>query len=140
MVHGAIEGAVLQRPVLKPDKAPLNVHYAPAGAIRTLQAHQVPILGVIGFGAARPAFLPEPCPFIEAPLAPASGDGLFEIWSTASPCRPVRHGPVTGACNDEFAFGAAIINEADSTSLEVFELYRAARPCLDITRGSGGRF
>lgn len=130
----------MQRPVLKPDKAPLNVHYAPAGAIRTLQAHQVPILGVIGFGAARPAFLPEPCPFIEAPLAPASGDGLFEIWSTASPCRPVRHGPVTGACNDEFAFGAAIINEADSTSLEVFELYRAARPCLDITRGSGGRF
>jgi chorismate lyase/3-hydroxybenzoate synthase len=76
------------------------------------------ILGVVGYGAERPDFLPASCPFIATPLTPAEGPAMFEIWRAASPCDPVKVGEVTGARNDELAFGAIVIDEAGAVSLE----------------------
>ncbi|MDD2705906.1 MAG: hypothetical protein PHU07_11325 [Acidocella sp.] len=94
------------------------LRYANAATARTLLAQQAGVLGVVGFGASRPGFLPETCPFIAAPLSPVSGGEVFEIWSAAAPCLPVKAGPVSGACNNEFAFGVVTLDEAGSASLE----------------------
>jgi hypothetical protein len=99
-------------------QARLTVRYADARTARALLSEPTAILGVVGFGADRPDFLPTPCPFVAAPLRPAAGDGMFEIWSVATPCRPLSVGTVTGACNDDFAFGAVTLDETGSTSLE----------------------
>jgi len=94
------------------------VRYADAVEARDLLKQTDAILGVIGFGADRPDFLPSSCPFIASPLAPAAGDAIFEIWGAAAPCRPVTVGSVQGACNGDLAFGGVTIDEQGSTSLE----------------------
>ncbi|HEY1857090.1 hypothetical protein [Acidocella sp.] len=99
-------------------QARLAVRYADLPTARALLADPATILGVVGFAAERPDFLPSPCPFIAAPLSPAAGDAMFEIWSGSAPCRPLSCGAVTGACNDKFAFGAVTLDEAGSASLE----------------------
>jgi chorismate lyase/3-hydroxybenzoate synthase len=115
----------LQPPVSTPDRAvaigpeaPFGVRYVDALAARALLKRSPGILGVVGYGADRPDFLPPSCPFIAAPLVPAAGDAIFEVWSTTSPCRPVKIGPVTGACSDDLVFGAVTLDEAGSPSLE----------------------
>ncbi|HYP62483.1 MAG TPA: hypothetical protein VEQ16_01270 [Acidocella sp.] len=70
------------------------------------------VLGVIGFGAGRPAGLAAETPFIQAPLSPLSGGAAYEIWQADAPVRPLRVGPVQGAYNEELAFGAVRIDEA----------------------------
>jgi len=116
-VAPAGERVILQQSVSSPA-APLALHYADAPTAQALLAQQAGVLGVVGFGAARPGFLPEACPFITAPLSPVGGGEMFEIWSTAAPCHPVKSGRVSGACNEEFAFGAVTLDEAGSGSLE----------------------
>lgn len=125
MASIAVGGAILQNLVVNPGRALatvpqalLAVHYVDSSTARALVTQQTTILGVAGFGAARPDFLPDSCPFIAAPLPPASGGEMFEIWSVSSPCRPVKFGPVTGACNEDFAFGAVALDETRSASLE----------------------
>ena len=108
----------LHRSASSAPQARLAVRYADERVARAWLAEPASILGVVGFGADRPDFLPAPCPFVAAPLRPAAGDAMFEIWSVAGPCRPLSFGAVTGACNDDFAFGAVTIDEAGSVSLE----------------------
>jgi chorismate lyase/3-hydroxybenzoate synthase len=101
----------------KPDSL-FVVRYADAVEAYDVLRRADTIMGVVGFGAGRPDFLPASCPFIASPLAPAAGGAMFEIWDAAAPCRPVTVGPVQGACNGDLAFGAVTIDEAGSSSLE----------------------
>ncbi len=64
------------------------------------------VLGVVGFGAGRPAGLAADMPFIQAPLAPLTGAAAYEIWQAHGPVRACAHGPVTGATGGGLAFGA----------------------------------
>ena len=106
------------RAVSNAPVAPFAVRYVNALAARALLIQPTNILGVAGFGADRPDFLPASCPFIATPLSAAIGDAMFEVWSATSPCRPVNCGPVTGACNDDLVFGAITLDEAGHASLE----------------------
>jgi chorismate lyase / 3-hydroxybenzoate synthase len=112
------EGTMMQKSAAAITTPRLAVHYAdPSNALALLAAPET-ILGIVGFGAARPAFLPEPCPFIPAPLSPTAGGGMLEIWRVSAPCRPLTIGAVTGACNEDYAFAAVTIDEAGSACLE----------------------
>lgn len=92
------------------------------------------ILGVVGYGAVRPEFLPESCPFVAAPLAPVGGGEMFEVWMADAPVRLVRAGPVIGACGDSVAFGCVTLEEKTGTLedsveaayLSVFDFLEAA--------------
>ncbi|HUW80711.1 MAG TPA: hypothetical protein VMV54_07450 [Acidocella sp.] len=103
---------------LQKAEAPFAVRYVHNAAARALLAQPGSVLGVVGYGAERPAFLPPSCPFVAAPLLPAAGDAMFEIWTTASPSPPCRVGPVVGACSDDLAFGAVTLEDTGKTSLE----------------------
>ena len=76
------------------------------------------VLGVIGFGAARPEGLPAGCPFITAPLAPVADGPAYEIWSAAGPVRYLGAGTVAGACSDDLAFGCVRLEERAGLTLE----------------------
>ena len=95
-----------------------TVRYVDSSGARVMAAQPATILGVVGYGARRPDFLPARCPFVATPLAPATGGAMFEIWTAATACRPVEAGSVSGACNEELAFGSVGIDEAASGSLE----------------------
>jgi chorismate lyase/3-hydroxybenzoate synthase len=82
----------------------LAVHYAATAAAAALGA-EAHVLGMIGYGAARPAFAPRDVPFLSAPLAPLGAAPAFEIWTTDAPVRPFRIGPVAGMCSADLAFG-----------------------------------
>jgi chorismate lyase/3-hydroxybenzoate synthase len=116
-------------------ESPVVVRYADTDTARALLNQPGSVLGVVGFGAGRPDFLPASCPFIAPPLAPAAGGAMFEIWSAAEPIQPVAGGPVQGACTDELAFGAVTIDEAGNSSLEaaVEAAYRGIFDFLDAT-------
>ncbi len=101
-----------------PREAPIAVHYANGPGARAQLAQPGKILGVVGYGAARPDFLPASCPFVGAPLSPAAGEPAFEIWTAASATRQYHAGPVTGACSDDLAFGVVTLDEAGNASLE----------------------
>ncbi len=99
-------------------RPPFELDYADAPTARALVTDSAKILGVVGYGAERPDFLPASCPFVATPLTPADGPAMFEIWRAAGPCDPVKIGEVTGARNDALAFGTIAIDEAGAGSLE----------------------
>ena len=111
----------------------LAVRYGALSSAPALLAEPAGILGVVGFGAQHPAFLPGCYPFISAPLSPAAGGAMLEIWRASAPCRPLSLGAVTGACNEDFAFAAITLDEAGSACLEeaVEAAYIRLFDCLD---------
>ncbi len=113
---------------------PFAVCYADSAAARGVLAAAGGVLGVVGYGAERPEFLPASRPFVATPLAPVAAP-MFEIWTTASPCRPCQVGAVEGACGDDVAFGAVTLAEAVGTALEdvVEAAYRGIFDFLDTT-------
>jgi chorismate lyase/3-hydroxybenzoate synthase len=115
----------LQKPLEFPDiqslqkvMTPFAVSYVHHFAARPLLEQPGLVLGVVGYGADRPDYLPLACQFVAAPLLPALGEGMFEIWTTDSPNRPYQAGSVTGAYGDELAFGTVTVQEGGSVSLE----------------------
>ncbi len=64
------------------------------------------VLGVVGYGAGRPADLAADIPFIQTPLAPLAGGTAYEIWQAPGPVRACAAGPVAGAYGGGLAFGA----------------------------------
>lgn len=139
----AADGAILQlsasklKPALSPAPlAPFTVRYLDARTACALIRHPDHVLGVVGFGAdCRPDFLSDTCPFVAAPLVPAAGGPIFEVWSAATSCRSVAVGPVTGASTDDLVFGTVTIDEAASPSLEgaADAAYHAIFDFLDAT-------
>jgi chorismate lyase/3-hydroxybenzoate synthase len=118
----AVEGVVVPSSLsLQHNQAahPLRLHYA--GEV----AAPGNVLGVIGFGAARPAHLPAGCPFIVAPLVPVAGEPAYEIWTADSPVRHHQIGPVQGACGAELAFGCVRLEEAGALEDAVAQAYLA---------------
>jgi len=115
--------------------SPFAVGYADWPGARELLAQAGGVLGVVGYGAGRPEFLPLSCPFVAAPLVPAADGPMFEIWTTASPCRPCQVGAVAGACGDDIAFGAVTLAESAGAALEdmVEAAYRDIFDFLDAT-------
>jgi chorismate lyase/3-hydroxybenzoate synthase len=103
---------------IPPREAPIAVRYADQHAARAMLAQSGKIFGVIGYGAVRPDFLPASCPFVAAPLSPAAGEAMFEVWTAASPTRFCQAGPVIGACSGDLAFGVVTLDEAGNASLE----------------------
>lgn len=94
-------------------RAPLSLRYA-----GQLPAGFGDVLGVIGFGTARPENLPPGCPFIQAPLHPVANGPAYEVWSAAGPVQPFCTGPVAGAYSDGLAFGCVRLEERDGLTLE----------------------
>jgi chorismate lyase / 3-hydroxybenzoate synthase len=93
----------------------LKLHYV--SDLEGLAADRV--LGVAGYGARRPVGLPQGCPFIATPLHPVAPQiGMFEVWSTGAPVTYVQSGPVMGACGEDTAFGALVLEEDENTPLE----------------------
>jgi chorismate lyase / 3-hydroxybenzoate synthase len=119
-------GAILQQPLSSHDQLLASssgpsfaVHYADCATARALLSHPTAgTLGVIGYGTERPNFLPSACPFVAAPLLPAIGEAMLEIWSSTSPVRPCRIGPVSGASNGELVFGAIRLEDTTDIALE----------------------
>lgn len=112
---------VLVSPAARPFEAlgaALAVRYVSVPLARQLATDPSAILGVVGYGSERPDFLPAGCPFIAAPLSPALGDAMFEIWTGARPSQSCQIGPVIGACTDDFAFGAVELDAASGVSLQ----------------------
>ncbi len=95
------------------------VSYLDLPAARALSADSPHILGAVGFGMPRPDFLPPGCPFIAAPLSPAGGGAMVELWQSSTPCRSINFGSITGACSDHLAFGAITLAETRTIHLEV---------------------
>ncbi len=124
MVKPMIDGAVLSKLYSSPGKPPfeasgtaLNVSYLSSQKLRQLIEHPNLVTGVIGYGAERPVFLPLAYPFVATPLVPIAREPMFEVWTSASPSRPCQLGSVIGASNEELAFGAIELEEAEGTSL-----------------------
>ena len=99
-------------------KATLAVRYADQNGASALFADPGQILGVVGYGAARPNTLAPGCPFIAAPLLPISGSPAFEIWTASAPALPCQLGPVTGACSSDLVFGSIQLAETNGVPLE----------------------
>ncbi len=97
---------------------PFALHYVSSQDARKLLAGNASVLGVVGYGAASPDFLPANCVFAPAPLLPQNNVPKFEIWTAASMCRPLRIGPVSGACSDDLAFGAIQLVETPNAPFE----------------------
>jgi chorismate lyase/3-hydroxybenzoate synthase len=103
---------------------------------RALPADFSHVLGVVGYGAARPEALPPGCPFIAAPLAPVDGVPAYELWTAETAVRPFAAGPVQGAYSDDLAFGCVRLEEVPGRTLEevVEQAYLAI---FDFLSGSG---
>lgn len=98
--------------------AGLTLAYAGEDAARALLAAPEHVLGVIGFGVARPEALPADWPYLTAPLSPTAGTPQYEIWTTATPVTPLRIGPVAGACSKDLAFGCIRLETTPGLALE----------------------
>jgi enamine deaminase RidA (YjgF/YER057c/UK114 family) len=97
----------------------LRVHYERDLEYLLSPARAPLILGVTGYGAARPAGLHPACPFVAAPLQPAAtGDKAYEVWTADTPAMHIHIGPVAGSCSAEAAFGALVLGEAQTIPLE----------------------
>ncbi len=112
-------------------RAPFTLCYVGSAAASALLASGR-VLGVVGYGADR---LAADCPFVAAPLLPASGGAMLEIWTSASPVRPCQVGPVLGSCGQDMAFGAVALQEGKHAALEatVEAAYLAIFDFLDQT-------
>ena len=124
-VYERVDAAILVMPPPSGDKeisygirSPFAVQYVHHLAAPPLLAQTRTLLGVVGYGAERPDCLPLTCPFVAAPLVPASGDAMFEVWTTAFPTRPCHDGRVVGAVGGDLAFGVIKLEEAGEASLE----------------------
>jgi chorismate lyase/3-hydroxybenzoate synthase len=93
------------------------------------------VLGVVGFGAGRPADLAPAIPFLTAPLAPVAGGPAYEIWTASSPVRHCQIGPVQGACGAELAFGYVRLEETGTALEDVVE--RAYLAIFDFLAQTG---
>ncbi|MDE1905552.1 MAG: hypothetical protein KGH75_03770 [Rhodospirillales bacterium] len=113
----------------------LDVSYLNLSSARARCANGSRLLGVVGYGTERPDFLPPHTPFISTSLKPAVGGAGLELWQTSSPCRGITLGPVTGACSDDFAFGAITLADAQGKDLEeaVHAAYLAIFDFLEST-------
>ena len=109
--------SAVRQPFRKAD-GPFEVRYLDELAARPLLSRIGSILGVVGYGAQRPDYLPLTCPFVAAPLLPLIDGPMFEVWMTETPNLPCQHGPVVGARCDNLAFGAITLEEDGKASLE----------------------
>ena len=105
----------------KTDASPFAIHYLETSEFAEfLSKAGGSVLGVIGFGAGRPAALPKDCPFAAAQLPTATQEAVFEVWSGPSTAQYHQVGSVAGACAGDFAFGVLQLDEA-ATSAGTFE-------------------
>jgi len=105
-------------PLLRSGPLRPSLRYADATTLPGLLSQPDHLLGVVGYGAARPAILPADVPFIQAPLRPVANGRGFELWTAASPVRPHHVGAVQGACSGELAFGCISLEELPGVALE----------------------
>jgi chorismate lyase / 3-hydroxybenzoate synthase len=123
---------------------PFVIRYVTSGALAASPAtDNRSLIGVIGYGADRPAFLPEACPFAAANLPVAGGGATFEVWSAPSEVRYRRVGAIVAAFTPELAFGLVELDEGAGRSLTtlVEDTYRSIFDFLEETAyGSPIRF
>jgi chorismate lyase / 3-hydroxybenzoate synthase len=114
---------------------PFAVRYLSAEALADFCAeHGSSILGVIGYGAARPAGLSAATPFAIAPLSTVAGDAVFEVWSARNPVAPRHVGAISGSVADGVAFGLVALEEKPGISLEDL-IAQAYRGIFDFLEG-----
>ncbi len=109
-----------------------QAHPAPAFAVRYVTPLELTkaenILGIIAYGPSDPAFP-------TAPLSPITGAPMFELWTASTPTQPLQIGAVTGAFNDEIAFGAIRLYGQDIESATE----RAYLAIFDYLEAAGGK-
>lgn len=106
--------AVLMSPVMMPR--PFFVQYLDTADLSALTGAS--LLGVIGYGAPRPDFLPPPCPFVQADLPPLTGGPMFEVWRSLAPIRHDDSGLIQSARTDDIVFGMISLDQTDGMPLQ----------------------
>jgi chorismate lyase/3-hydroxybenzoate synthase len=137
------EGEVLRQGFFEPDEShrekpapPFAVHYLNASALPNWLPQSGNILGAIAYGAPTSNLLPANCPSATAPLAPTAAEPAFEIWTTPAPVQPLHAGTVSGAFNNQIAFGIATLNEQDGLEAAT---ERAYTDIFDFLEASGNK-
>ncbi len=125
-----------------------------------LTANKYSLLGVIGFGAPRPAELDQNCPFAEVPLPLLQPGPAFEAWVCTGPVTWGSTGDIQYATAGGALFGILDINAPDQADLEnlassayrrIFALADSAGcphvlrvfnylPCITAQQGGGERY
>jgi chorismate lyase/3-hydroxybenzoate synthase len=100
--------------------SPFSVQYLTPAEFSALACKdRVPLLGVIGYGAPRPDFLPAACPFVQADLAPLGGRSIFEVWTAhSSTIRYNESGPIRSARSEDIVFGMTQLDQVDGMPLQ----------------------
>jgi chorismate lyase/3-hydroxybenzoate synthase len=114
-----------------------QVFYARDPKALTAPALQGRILGVIGYGTARPSTLDPACPFAVAPLLPADGVPVLEVWTTETPTTVAQRGRVKGAYGGGLVFAVLELREDGGHSLED-EIEAAYLEIFDFLDDVGG--
>ena len=103
---------------------PIDLRYTDENGLRALP-DPARVLGVLGYAADRPSFLPPDCPYrrIELPCLAASGP--FEVWTAAAPVRRWTSGTIAWSDDGTIRFGMAGFDEQDKTLEETaYALYQ----------------
>ena len=120
----------------KADPSLFTVHYLKSSELAEfLSIGGSSILGVIGFGAGRPASLPPECPFAAGRLPITTPEAEFEVWTGPSAAKYSRVGAVSGACAGGVAFGVVELDPPAVGSFEALaeKAYLAIFDFLDAT-------
>jgi chorismate lyase/3-hydroxybenzoate synthase len=100
-------------------RSSFSLHYLHSAAVSALSAaNGDSILGVIGYGADRPASLPELCPFARADLPPIDGVPVFEVWTAPTPATYRTAGPIHGAISDDLVFGLVELDQKPGVAFQ----------------------
>ncbi|HMA49154.1 MAG TPA: hypothetical protein VKP60_05330 [Magnetospirillaceae bacterium] len=121
-------------PVIMPT--PFSVQYLDASEFLALIGAEGPsLLGVIGYGASRPDFLPPSCPFVQADLPPLTGRPMFEVWCAPAAIRHDTCGPIQSATTEDIVFGMIQLDQTDGMPLQnaVSQAYAAIFDFLAAT-------
>jgi chorismate lyase/3-hydroxybenzoate synthase len=124
------EGGVLRQVFSQPDQPhtekpapPFAVHYVSQSALRDWLAQAGNILGAIAYGASIPDALPANFVFATAPLRAIATDPIFEIWTAPAPVQLLHTSTVSGAFNNDIAFGVTYLREQDGLELATERAY-----------------
>lgn len=98
---------------------PFYVQYLDIADLSALTgADGASLLGVIGYGAPRPDFLPTACPFVQADLPPLTGHPLFEVWRSPATIRQDEYGTIQSAMTEDIVFGMTSLDQTDGMPLQ----------------------
>jgi enamine deaminase RidA (YjgF/YER057c/UK114 family) len=117
--------------------APLDLRYLTAAAFETFMKETTPhLLGVIGFGAERPAILAPHVPFDRIDMPSMEDDPVYEVWTADRPATYTRRDVITGMRGDDSLFGCLRLEETPGIAPEALA-HEAYTKLFDFVDGEG---